>query len=518
MGAALAQAIRDPLYRDLIAAYGSSSLELGGFVAHPQLPVGCHELPVTPIAKLRERYRAGRRNAVLLLCGALAPVHEGHLALLEAGREELERHGVNVCAGYLSPSHDEYVLTKAPGTERYPAGRRLELCRAACAESEWLETCPWEAQHVPVAVNFSEVIAHFEVAVREVDPSIEVWFLFGADNAGFARAFVRRGRCICGTRTGGGEELITGDPLLAGREDILITRLPEAESALSSTGLRARRPAGASAVEHRRRAGSWYGVRDDRRAIAAGAAVELTRLRTFSGQLLEALAWAGAPGKPQLIAPEGLEERYRRLRGRGGRLLVMDHLIGDPGAERLEASRAFRWDGAHVRPACLVARPGAPALEEQLRSIAPGRVLVVDDDRASGSTEAEVRRLLATRGVEVERWETLITGDPSDVVDLRDFILGAPQGGLVVQAPGLGAVRVPYLEPYVNLATRASLDPERVRGFFLAIWRANLELHRSSGLRVADACPSSRSLYRWLGFAGETPLAEVADWHLQRLG
>ena len=51
-------------------------------------------------------------TAVLLMTGALNPVHNGHLASLEFARQACEAQGVVVLAGFLSPSHDSYVGPK----------------------------------------------------------------------------------------------------------------------------------------------------------------------------------------------------------------------------------------------------------------------------------------------------------------------------------------------------------------------------------------------------------------------
>ena len=76
--------------------------------------------------------RAGERPVVLLATGGFCPVHEGHLAMMQAARAAATNAGFTVIGGYLSPGHDDYVRLKC-GAEAIPASIRLEQCAAAAA-------------------------------------------------------------------------------------------------------------------------------------------------------------------------------------------------------------------------------------------------------------------------------------------------------------------------------------------------------------------------------------------------
>src|SRR5689334_3025389 len=54
----------------------------------------------------------GERPVVLLSTGGFCPVHDGHLAMMEAARAAAEQAGFDVIGGYLSPGHDEYLRMK----------------------------------------------------------------------------------------------------------------------------------------------------------------------------------------------------------------------------------------------------------------------------------------------------------------------------------------------------------------------------------------------------------------------
>jgi hypothetical protein len=86
-------------------------------------------------------------TAVLVMTGALCPVHSGHVLSLEYAREACEAAGIRVLGGFLSPSHDTYVRPKMQRAKQHfwGARARVEACEAAVAASDWLEVGRWEA-------------------------------------------------------------------------------------------------------------------------------------------------------------------------------------------------------------------------------------------------------------------------------------------------------------------------------------------------------------------------------------
>ena len=108
-----------------------------------------------PLRKLVQRHAelraAGdtRPPCVLLTTGAMNPVHLGHVDMFARARRCLEeQHGYSVLGGYISPSHEGYVLPKCEHfKQRYlPAELRLACVRRAVADSDWLSVGAWEAR------------------------------------------------------------------------------------------------------------------------------------------------------------------------------------------------------------------------------------------------------------------------------------------------------------------------------------------------------------------------------------
>src|SRR3989344_6145664 len=49
---------------------------------------------------------------VLVSTGAFAPIHAGHVKMMEIAKKEIENRGKIVLGGYISPSHDGYLAEK----------------------------------------------------------------------------------------------------------------------------------------------------------------------------------------------------------------------------------------------------------------------------------------------------------------------------------------------------------------------------------------------------------------------
>ncbi len=116
--------------------------------------------PDTHLLRAVHRAPPDRRAVVLLMTGALNPVHRGHMAMMAQARRFLEGRGDVVLAGWLSPSHDGYVQAKYArrGEPAYTSRQRLAMCRAACSDSDWLSCAAWEARRLEHWPDFPEVV------------------------------------------------------------------------------------------------------------------------------------------------------------------------------------------------------------------------------------------------------------------------------------------------------------------------------------------------------------------------
>lgn len=523
-------------------------MKLAGYVDNakdrgPDYQISVLSTPIDKlVANLAQRGPAAR-YAVLVTTGSFSPLHSGHLDMMEAARRYLDLQGVPVVAGYLSPSNDAYVGQKYPGAERLTGMHRVQLCQHAVADSDWLMTDPWEALQADVNVNFTAVLQrlqlyleqHLRGAGLDSPPVLDLYYVFGSDNAAFSLAFIHTGQCLCVDR---------GVPTPAHQQAFELAQqlrashvhwVPNtcASQLYSSTRVRAGEAALLPAPVQSLMA-SWrsrpaqsarYLIRGDLTQACRSWNLPDAILEQFQARLGKCIehAFAGQRMEPVLLpdyaaATPGLPP--------DDNLLSLDAWVA--GRHRLRLSRLFGVGDGQIFSNQLVASPGAPPLAEQMAAIPAGAFHVVDDDVASGQTLRNLAALLAPRvrvtGVTAlcQRAFHARFGDEEpylahDIVDARDFLLGTKNGGLVVTLPNQVICRVPYMFPYVNLCSRAKIPPLTALWLSRALWQLNLDLfYRAPQVRVADADEATRALFEYLGFSPATALWEVAQWHLEQ--
>lgn len=132
----------------------------------------------------------GQRHVVLLTTGSFSPLHQGHIAMMKAAREEAHRRGWHVLGGFMSASSDHYVHYKQQGQAAWPAAYRMAWAQAMLQDHSWLRPCFWESMIAPSNLNFSDVIEHLQSDLAQQGFShVDVVYVFGQDNADFSQAF-----------------------------------------------------------------------------------------------------------------------------------------------------------------------------------------------------------------------------------------------------------------------------------------------------------------------------------------
>ena len=184
-----------------------------------------------------------------------------------------------------------------------------------------------------------------------------------------------------------------------------------------------------------------------------------------------------------------------------------------PSTHELAISRMFAPGGYELLGH--IARPGTPPLAEQIAAIAPGAYALRDDDSMTGGTLANVHALLPTSITITKTVLAIAHGDDEDVLDARDFLLGADHGGLVIALPRCAVGRAPYALPYVDPAVRASIPASHA--FSLEVWSLNARTFAPTDLRVRDLPAPARATIAVAGFADDVTLEAVCTWHIDRL-
>ena len=191
------------------------------------------------------------------------------------------------------------------------------------------------------------------------------------------------------------------------------------------------------------------------------------------------------------------------------------------GTYNLSISREFDISSPQFHYNRMLSRSGLPPLEEQIKIIKSGEYTLVDDDSVSGSTLKSVKALLPKdiKINDIFLLSSLLKEKYFDVVDLRDFIVGANNSGLVTKLPNRTIVRSPYMLPYVNLSTRASIHPDSQMEFSINLWKLNLEFYKSLKVKIKlkDLNNSVYLLMKSIGFKDENTLEDICQWHLTSL-
>jgi nicotinic acid mononucleotide adenylyltransferase len=204
---------RDPFYRRAFQHYGSfAKIEDAGFfddelspgaldrLYDPQLRTTSLDKVTAPLSSVGSKAQTEKTNIVLLTTGAFAPVHEGHLEMMEVARTQLSAEGFRVLGGFIAPAHDYYVHAKGQKADLWTSEKRLAALDKVLETSDWLSTDPWMCRHTPTDLMFTDVIMRLEAYLAWNIPGqkkIEVAYVFGGDHAAHARTFLKHGMGIC---------------------------------------------------------------------------------------------------------------------------------------------------------------------------------------------------------------------------------------------------------------------------------------------------------------------------------
>lgn len=508
---------RDPFYRALWdRCFDVERLMAAGFVDNPglrqqdfPLPDGVR-WPSMPFDKMKARLDVmpeGARPVVLLTTGSFAPLHSGHMGMMERAFERSVEAGFYVLGGVISPSHDVYVDTKQNGLARMPIGERLEVIQRHVEDHPWLVCDMWEAVGVKEALNFTDVIARTqELCRRLLHPELDVVYVFGSDNAPFFDAFCEQGLAMCVSRP----DVPAFEPIVWDESRMFHA---DGDSQSSSTSLRARRGLSFAEkcqdgqVDHAVREDAvkegHYVVRNDWIQVCCSFGVQSDELEIDPVRKLLSLLKSGVAGSELewdvVNVDAQLDWAETHFKDYAERPVVSLDVYAHPSDHHLDVSRRFSLGEGQARARGLVPRPERRTeIDEQVAVLPEGAIDILEDDVVSGQTLAFLKKAFgASRQIE-KVWCLSDTapreGAVFDVVDLRDFVFGARFGGLVVSNMDGSTMRVPYMAPFVNLVSRANVKPSETLSLSADLWGWNadlmLRLHKAGAVLPKDSSVS----------------------------
>lgn len=514
--------LRDKFYKDVYITYNDDQiLQKAGFIFDSltidEMDYYNLQLLSTPFDKLKENLSEISNPIVLLSTGGFYPIHEGHVLMMESAKKELEKNGYNVIGGYLSLSHDDYISKKPYYySSEY---ERINECREFVKDSKWLMIDPWESLYVRTPINFTNVIERLELYLQKyIDKRIKVAYVFGGDNVEFMYCFEKRGIAVCINRDGCSN--IFNEMKNKKKENMFFIENNKETSLLSSRNIRKNIVKKDVSYEN---VGNYL-IRNESILPLSSFCEKLNKdivshyQEEFLNKFIRLLSnsFDNKIFIKVINMEYQLKEAYNYLNDQN--TINMDSYYR--GNYNIDVSRLFNVSSYQDKYIKLVSRT-KESINKQISQIKPGDYVLVDDDSVSGSTLNSIRKLLP-KEVKVKDTFLLsscINDKVFDVVDLRDFIIGSINGGLMVKLPDGTKTRCPYVMPYVNLTTRASIHPNKEREFSVSVWKLNkwFYLKLDKNLKLKDMDENFINLMEFVGFNKNDLVSYICDWHIDKL-
>ena len=479
-------------------------------------------LLTTPVSKLIDFKEQKENPIVLLSTGGFDPIHDGHIYMMEFAKEVLEKEGYNVIGGYLSPSHESYVSTKP--YYKINAYERLDLCQEYVKDSKWLIIDPWESIYVKTYINFTDIIQRLEQYLRKhVNSKIQVAYVFGGDNSEFMYCFEDKGIGICVEREGYSEKFSEMKEKFKGKNNFFISN-KSIVSTYSSRNIRKRQGYKYKEQNYSKEDGD-YVIRNEGMIPLENYKeyVNNEKLKNAHKEFLEQLILLINKAFDNKLDIKTIDMQVQLKRAssvlNNKRTISLDTYYR--GTYDIETSRLFDVSDTQKKYISLIGRIGHDTIKNQIKKIKDGKYILVDDDSATGKTIREVMSRLPER-INIEQiylLASMLNEKIFDIVDLRDFIIGVQNGGLVVRLPNGEIARSPYVLPYVNLKSRATVPAIKEMEFSIKLWEMNKEFYQKIGenITLEQTDDGFKKLMNYVGFDKNTLLTEICEWHIKKL-
>lgn len=467
--------------------------------------------PYTMVHKayLAAKNAGKQKMAVIIATGSFDPLHDGHIESVVKAKEFIESQGSTVIAGFMSPSHDTYVRRKNPGGEgvfNRIHENMVFLENSAVNQPQWIYHENWEATGIDASTNFTDVITYIDGMVKaHVATDVDVYYVFGSDNQHFGLAFDHNddsmAKGICVGRPG----YNLCDEMVITIDNSSTLNFVQGNNGMSSTQVRAEKEA--TTKEGKNVDMLPFVIRNDVSLSTSWMKTYIPeeelrhKVSTFTSTLVAAFN-KSFPIVNLLDVEAQLEytKGYLNKHFKGQPVLSCDvYLEGD---KTLRASRLFDVASSQHHGKTIY-------YNDDMESINTDKTeyVFVDDDIFSGFFLKEVKEKYNI--VDAVSMAHLTAGDFLDIVDARDFIVGGVYGGLMIDAEV--PFRVPYLTPFVDLVSRASMPANNIRLFNREIWGANESFYAGTGITVS-MLPIEQSVFLYsMGFDKDTTIENICN-------
>lgn len=462
-------------------------------------------LPITPYNKLLGKIDDNKKQIVLLSTGGFNPIHEGHIEMMELAKKELEKRGFDVIGGYFSISHRDYINTKKDVYNN--EFERLQNAQLKISNHEWLMIDPFESIFMPTYVNFTEIIKRLKIFLNKyLSKNIEIAYVFGADNAEFMYCFEQKGIGVCVNRDKNNNLFIKIKNKLENPNCIFINNNSNT-SKLSSRNIRKKE------IKKNKKYNGKYIIRNEEELPFNNLNYNVKEAQKETFKLFQNILQLYLPEIK--VIPKILKHQLSKanVELENKQTISLDTYF--KGTYNLEVSRCFELSDKQLTYTNLIGR-NSLNLNQQIKNIIPGNYILVDDDTVSGNTLKTIINLLPKNIIINDYYFLAQENDIFDVVDFRDFILGANNGGLMIRTKN-EIFRVPYLYPYIDLNSRASIPIDKQLDFSLEILKLNLLFYKSidDTIEIKDLSEDFQKLATYMGFKITDKIIDFINWHIE---
>lgn len=468
----------------------------------------------------KENYRKNmvkdKKNVVLIACGAFSPLHVGHIEMMNIAKSYVESQGYNVCGGIISPSHDNYVNQKRNGEAKmFILDRVIEAEKLIqSTQNDWLSIDLWEGAYVPVSINQTVVIDRIYRLLNDKEKEkMDVIFVFGSDNYAFRYIFMNHDKCICVKRNN-----TTALPPYSEQNELnVVLNGNTINNKVSSTSIRNN-----GYQLNKKETTDYFEIRNDIYESLNYLGLDKEKSIEMYQELAN-IFHKYVQGNPQILEVNVQEQiqKFNNIYAKNPIPFLSADLYIKSDIP-LNVSRKFDYLSGQVQSKSLILRNGKTL---KPFNIPKGSYYLIDDDITSGYTIQQIKNnlpkdveIIGTMGLnDLVRNKNKIA---FDIVDARDFILGAENCGLQVSI-GHSVMRVPYFYPYVNLYNRASIYATKQKELTIAIYQFNinfytyLEKKLNKKITVADL-KSNQDWLLYRNYSKDTSILEILqnEWVL----
>lgn len=437
-------ALSDPIFQAFADTHSGKDLVRYGYyddgVTSPDWGPATTPVPVGAVRACG----ASEWPAVLVMTGAMDPMHKGHAEALEIARSRLEGLGFQVVHTHVIPDSHVYARMKRP----MGAGSDEERAASVKALSY---VCDEDCMRHPGRPNYTSILLHIQHKWQQHGMSPVIFNVVGSDNALFAEVAATYDPAGFGTvvvETGHQEEGLPPVQEDTSRNILVCNREGRKYASMSSTTVRSGNHSSDLPVMY---------IKDDLDYY--------TNNRQFHDELIDALEGMYASYGYQVrvghyrTQVEELVERtaskYSQEIEDGAITVSLDRHI--PAQIQFPIHRLFQSD--------TLQKMGY--LPDRHLQVYPGqKFILLDDDMDTGNGMRFVKHIIGAQGGETIGVETIYQ-DPGcefDVMDASDVTtIGGT--GLVIQSPDLTRSRIPYLHPFLDLQRFSSVPDSQKEEF-----------------------------------------------------